>query len=179
MAAIVGDQAVIGRWNDYRAAFDVAFAAYRDAYVQAYDKVRTAAEEQVAEIKAGPAYQGAPPAERDAVVNRVFGAGKTCHYGPISLSTVAALLDAAGKRSLSSLDQALVALPAYRAQVEADLRALVLPPPAPGERVFEWRPVTVLGGKRFKTEQEVDQMLENVARDLKAQIREGFTVVVK
>ena len=90
---------------------------------------------------------------------------------------------AAGKRSLSSLDQALVALPAYRRQVEAELQALVLPAPAPehtpGERVFEWRPVSALAGKRFKTEEEVDQALDTVARDLKAQIREGFTVVVK
>ena len=63
------------------------------------------------------------------------------------------------------------------------LQALVVPPPAPehtpGERVFEWRPVSALAGKRFKTEEEVDQALDTVARDLKAQIREGFTVVVK
>ena len=179
MDAIAGDKAVIARWSDYRSAFDTAFAAYRDAYVQAYDKVRKAAEDQVAEIKAGAAYQGAPPAERDGVVSKVFGAGKICHYAPVTLSTVEALLTAASKRSLSSLDQALVALPAYLAQVESELRALVLPPPTPGERVFEWRPVTVLAGKRFKTEDDVDQALDKVSRDLKAQIREGFTVVVK
>jgi hypothetical protein len=177
--AIVGDKDVIARWSDYRSAFDRAFTAYRDAYVKAYDKVRQAAEDQVAEIKASAAYQGAPTTERDLVVCKVFGAGKICHYAPVMLSTVEALLEAAGKRSLSSLDQALVALPPYRAQVEAELRALVLPPPSPGERIFEWRPITVLAGKRFKTEDEVDQALDKVSRDLKAQIREGFTVVVK
>ena len=31
----------------------------------------------------------------------------------------------------------------------------------------------------FKTEDDVDQALDKVSRDLKAQIREGFTVVVK
>ena len=113
------------------------------------------------------------------MVNRVFGAGKVCHYAPVTLASVEALLEAANKRSLSSLDQTLVALPVYRAQVEAELQALVLPPPAPGERVFEWRPVNVLAGKRFKTESDVDQALDKVSRDLKAQIREGFTVVVK
>ncbi len=179
MAAIAGDKAVIARWIDYRSAFDTAFTAYRDAYVQAYDKVRKAADDQVAEIKAGSAYQGAPPAERESVINKVFGAGKVCHYGPVTLSTVEALLEAADKRSLSSLDQVLVALPAYGAQVEAELRALVLTPPAPGERVYEWRPDTVLAGKRFKTEIEVDHALDKVSRDLKARIREGFTVVVK
>jgi len=179
MDAIASDKAVIARWSDYRSAFDTAFTAYRDAHIQAYDKVRKAAEEQEAEIKAGTSYQGAPPAERDLVVNKVFGAGKVCHYAPVTLSTVEALLTAASKRNLSSLDQALVALPAYRAQVEAELRALVLPLPAPGERVFEWRPIAALAGKRFKTEDEVDQALDKVARDLKAQIREGFTIVVK
>jgi hypothetical protein len=184
--AITGDKAVIARWTDYRSAFDTAFTAYRDAYNQAYDKVRKAVEDQVTEIKAGAAYQGAPPAERDSVVSKIFGAGKVCHYAPVTLFAVDALFEATGKRSLSSLDQALVALPAYRAQVEAELRALVLPPPPPGERVFEWRPITVLAGKRFKTEGEVDQAFDKVARDLKdvarnlkTKIRDGFTVVVK
>jgi hypothetical protein len=179
MDAITGDKAVIARWNDYRSAFDTAFTVYRDVFVQTYDKVRKASEEQLAEVKASAGYQTAPPAERDSVVNRVFGAGKVCHYAPVTLASVEALLEAANKRSLSSLDQTLVALPAYRAKVEAELQALVLPPPAPGERVFEWRPVNVLAGKRFKTENDVDQALDKVSRDLKAQIREGFTVVVK
>jgi hypothetical protein len=179
MEAIASNRTVIARWSDYRSAFDAAFIAYRDAYVQAYDTVRRATEDQVAKIKVSAAYQSAPPAERDSVIDKVFGVGKVCHYAPVLLSAVGTLLEAAGKRSLSSLDQALVALPAYRDQVEAELQALVLPPPAPGERVFEWRPVTTLAGQRFKTEDEVDQALEKVAADLKVQIRDGFTVVVK
>uniref|UniRef100_UPI0025DAD9B9 hypothetical protein n=1 Tax=uncultured Thiodictyon sp. TaxID=1846217 RepID=UPI0025DAD9B9 len=179
LAAIAAEKTVIARWNDYRSAFDTAFATYRDVYLQTYDQVRNAAEAQAAEIMAGVAYQNAPPARRDAIVDKVFGVGKLGHYAPLTLATVEALLTAAGKRSLSALDQALVALPAYRAQVESELRTLVLPPPEPFERVFEWRPVTVLAGRRFKTEDEVDQALDEVADDLKAQIREGFTVVVK
>jgi hypothetical protein len=179
MEAIAGDKAVIARWSDYRSVFDTAFAAYRDAYMQAYDRVRKAVEDQVMEIKAGAAYRGAPSTERDSVIGKVFGAGKVCHYPPVTLSTIEALLAAAGKRSLSSLDQALVALPAYRDQVEAELRDLALPPPDPRERIFEWRPVSVLAGKRFKTEGDVDQALDKVSRDLKSQIRDGFTVVVK
>ena len=179
LAAIATEKTVIARWSDYRSAYDTAFATYRDVYLLTYDQVRNAAETQAAEIKAGAAYQTAPPAQRDAVVDKVFGVGKLGHYAPLTLATVEALLTAAGKRSLSALDQALVALPAYRAQVESELRTLVLPPPDPLERVFEWRPVTVLAGRRFKTEAEVDQALGQVADDLKAQIRVGFTVVVK
>jgi len=176
---IVSENAVIGRWADYRTAFETAFAAYREAYKQSYDRIRVAADGCLAEIRSGIAYQEAPPADRDAVVTKVFGAGKACHYAPVMLSTAEALLEAAGRRSLSSLDQALVALPAYRAQVEADLRNFVVPPPAPGERIFEWRPLTALVGKRFKVDRDVDLALETVSRDLKAQIRDGFTVVVK
>ncbi len=179
LAAITAEKTVIARWSDYRAAFDTAFANYRDVYIQTYDQVRKAAETQTEEIRAGAAYQNAPTSRRDAVVDQVFGVGKLGHYAPLTLATVETLLTAAGKRSLSALDQALVALPAYRAQVESELRTLVLPPPEPGERVFEWRPVTVLAGRRFKTEDEVDQAFEQVADDLKAQIREGFTVLVK
>lgn len=179
LAAIKAEKTVIARWSDYRAAFDTAFATYRDVYLQTYDQVREAAENQAEEIKADAPYQNAPPARRDAVIDKVFGVGKLGHYAPLTLATVEALLTAASKRSLSALDQALVALPAYRAQVESELRTLVLPPPEPGERVFEWRPVTVLAGRRFKTEDEVDQAFDQVADDLKAQIREGFTVVVK
>jgi hypothetical protein len=179
MAAIAGEKAVISRWNDYRSAFDAALSAYRDTYLQSYDRIRKAAGDHLAEIKAGTAYQSAPPAQRDSIVDNVFGTGKVCHYAEVTLATIDALFDAAGKRSLSSLDQALVALPAYRTQVELELRALGLPPPEPGERMFEWHPVAALAGKRFKTEAEVDQTLEQVGGDLKKQIRNGFTVVVK
>jgi hypothetical protein len=95
---------------------------------------------------------------------------------------VESLLDAAGKRSLTTLEQALVALPVYRSQVESELAALVLPPPPPpppGERVFEWRPASVLVGKRFATETDVDNALDSISKELKARVREGFTVVVK
>jgi hypothetical protein len=113
------------------------------------------------------------------VVTKVFGPGRACHYAPLTLSSVESLLDAAGKRSLTTLEQALVALPAYRSQVENELAALVLPPPPPGEKVFEWRPGSVLAGKRFATEAEVDSALESMSKELKARVREGFTVVVK
>jgi len=179
MDAIVIEKAVIARWSDFRSACDTAFAAYRDAYVQAYDKVRKAAEEIVADIKNGAAYREAPTPQRDQVVGTIFGPGKVCHYAPTTVATVEALLDAAGKRSLSSLEQALVALPGYRAHVEAELRALTMPAAPPGEKVFEWRAATTLVGKRFRTEEEVDRTLESVADELKAQIRKGFTVVVK
>lgn len=182
LAAIVDDKAVVARWSDYRSAFDTAFAAYRDAFVQSYDEVRHAAEAVVAAIHAGDAYKNAPAGQREAVVTKVFGTGRVCHYPSLSLSSVESLLDAAGKRSLTTLEQALVALPVYRSQVESELAALVLPPPPPpppGEKVFEWRPASVLVGKRFATETDVDNALDSLSKELKARVREGFTVVVK
>lgn len=74
----------------------------------------------------------------------------------------------------------------YRARVEAELRRLATPPPDPDEQVFELRPLDDLTGRRFATEQKVDEAfaqettkLQRSAEDLKARIREGCTVVVK
>lgn len=179
LAAIVAERAVVARWSDYRSAFDAAFAAYRDAFVQSYDEVRTAADAACRAVQDSDAYRKAPTGQRDAVVARVFGPGRVCHYPSLNLSSVDSLLDAAGKRSLTTLEQALVALPAYHSQVENELAALVLPPPPPGEKVFEWRPGSVLVGRRFATEADVDSAFEAMAKELKARVREGFTVVVK
>jgi hypothetical protein len=178
MEAIVAAREVIPRWGDYRDAFDRAFGAYRKAYVEIYDKVREEMEAAVAAIQASPAYQQAPANTRDGVLEKTFGAGAVCHYPPLSLSSVSGLLEATGRRSLSSLEQALVALPAYRAQVEAELRTLGEPPPPEHKRVYEWRS-SRLAGRRFVEESDVDQALSEVADELKAQIREGFLVVVK
>ncbi len=179
LAAIVAEKAIVARWSDYRSAFDTAFAAYRDAFIQSYDEVRKAAEVALGAIHDSDAYKKAPTGQRDTVVAKVFGSGRACHYPALTLSSVDSLLDAAGKRSLTTLEQALVALPAYRSQVENELAALVLPPPPPGEKVFEWRPGSVLVGKRFATEAEVDSAFESMSKELKARVREGYTVVVK
>lgn len=120
------------------------------------------------------------------VVDAVFAPGRVCDYPPIRIASAVQLIEAAGRRSLTSLDQAGVALPGYCAQVEADLRKLAAPPPKSGEKVFEWRAGNELAGRRFVTEQEVDEAfvqaaknLQESADELKARIREGFTVVVK
>ena len=175
MAALVATKEVVGRWSDFRTAFDKAFESYLDAYITAYEEVRAKAEATVSSIRGGGAYANAPASERDAVVDRVFSPGKVCHYTPLSISSVSGLLNAAGRRSLTSFAHTLVALPGYRAQVEADLRDLVAPP---GEQVYEWRP-SELRGRRFETEGEVDDVLDAIEEELKTRIREGFTVVVK
>jgi hypothetical protein len=95
------------------------------------------------------------------------------------LTSVESLLDAAARRSLTTLEQALVALPVYRSHVEAELAALVQPPPSPDEKVFEWRPGSSLAGKRFASEGDIDAALDLLSKELKARVREGFTVVVK
>ena len=186
MDAIVRDKAVVERWADYRSAFDKASRAYRDIYRQAHDRIQREVDEAVAAIRGGDAYARAPGGQRDGVVDAVFGPGRVCHYPQVDVGSAAQLIEAAGRRSLTALDQARVALPGYCAQVEAELRRLATPPPEPDERVFEWCPPDDLTGRRFATEQEVDQAfareakrLQQSAEDLKARIREGYTVVVK
>ena len=179
LAAIVAERSVVARWSDYCSVFDAAFADYRDGYVQSYDEVRTAAEAAFRAIQDSDAYKKAPAVQRDAAVDKVFGPGRACYYPALKLSSVDSLLDAAGKWSLTTLEQALVALPAYRSQVENDLAALGQTPPPPGEKVFEWRLGSALAGRRFATEADVDYVFAAMVKELKARVREGFTVVVR
>ena len=186
MDAIVQDKAVVERWADYQKASDHAGRAYREIYRRAYDEVRLAVEGAVAAIRDGEAYAQAPDEHRDRVVDAVFGPGRVCHYALVDVGSAAQLIEAAGCRSLTSLAQARVALPGYCAQVEAELRQLAAPPPDPDEKVFEWRTSYDLTGRRFAMEREVDEAfaqetmkLQRSAEELKALIREGFTVVVK
>ena len=186
MAAIVRDKAVVERWPDYRKAADQAFRAYREIYRRAYDTIREEVEGAVAALRGGDAYAQAPAEQRDAVVDAVFGPGRVCHYPQVEVGSAVQLIEAAGRRSLTSLAQARVALPGYCAQVEAELRELAAPPPEPDEKVFEWRTSHDLRGRRFATEQEIEDAfaqeaakLQRSAEELKARIREGFTVVVR
>ena len=178
MAALIADKAVVSRWSDYRVAYESARDAYRGAYLDAYNTVREEAQQTLAAIEAGEAYAEAPASERDTAVSKVFGEGRPCHYTEITLPTAKTLLDAAAKRSLSSLQQATLALPGFRSQVEAELRGLVAPPP-PAAQTWEWRPQNALAGKRFTSEAEVDQALSSIGKELKAQIGKGLVVVVK
>ena len=186
MDAIVQDKAVVERWADYQKASDHACRAYREIYRRAYDEIRQEVEGAVAAIRGEEAYAQAPEEHRDPVVGAVFGPGRVCHYAQVDVGSTAQLIEAAERRSLTSLGQARVALPGYCAQVEAELRKLAAPPPKPDEKVFEWRTDHDLTGRRFATEQEVDEAfaqatkkLQRSAEALKARIREGFTVVVK
>ena len=186
MDAIVRDKAVVERWADYRKASDQASRAYREVYRRAYDTIREEVDEAVEALRGDDAYAQAPAEQRDPVVDAVFGPGRVCHYPQVDVGSAAQLIETAGRRSLTSLAQARVALPGYCAQVEAELRELAAPPPEPGEKVFEWRTSHDLTGRRFATEQEVDEAfaaeaarLRRSAEELKGRIREGYTVVVK
>jgi hypothetical protein len=109
----------------------------------------------------------------------VFGPEGLCHYPDINILSTKALLEAAAKHSLTSMAQALMALPGYQNQVEAELRALSEPPTPPGEKTWEWSPGPSLVGRRFKSETQLDEALQAIADEPKKRIREGFTVVVK
>jgi hypothetical protein len=178
MAALVRDRTVVSRWGDYRTAMEQARDAYRKAYTTAYEGVRTAATTTLAAIEAGTAYLQAPTPQRDTAVSAVFGPGKACHYPPLTVPTTQTLLSACALRSLSSLEQAALALPAYRRQVEAALRDLVVPPP-PAEKTWQWQASNSLAGKHFNRPEEVDEALNAVADELKKKItEEGLVVVV-
>ena len=143
MQAIVDEKSVVERWSDYQLAYDNAHWAYRDAYRDAYTQVQQETQNVASAIRSGTAYKAAPTATRDSVVEKVFGSGGPCDYPALSLGSATSLLSAAAKRSLSSLAQALVALPGYQAQVESDLRALTVAPLCPvrscGSGALRWR----------------------------------------
>jgi Family of unknown function (DUF6079) len=178
LAAIIEEKEVVERWSDYRGAYDSMFAIYRDVYISTYDRVRAEAEAALVAIKGSKAYLEAPPDQRDVVVAKVFGPGKACDYPAIALPSVGSLLEAAGRRSLGWLEQATLALPAYTAQVEAELHRHNGPPGFSEEKVYEWRPLKLIG-RRFKLAAEVDEVLQAIGDEMKMRIRDGFTVVVK
>ncbi|MCG8416875.1 MAG: BREX system P-loop protein BrxC [Proteobacteria bacterium] len=173
MQTFIEQRTVVERWRDMRTSIEQAFNAYRRAYEQAYDGVREQADGVRAAIEQGAAYAAAPAGDRDAVVEGLFGPNRACHYPAVQVSSLYALLDAARRRSLTQLEQARVALPAYRAQVEAELHTLIQPED-PAEKRFTWRASTLVG-RRFTTEDQV----EKLAEELKARIRDGFVVVVE
>ena len=92
---------------------------------------------------------------------------------------MASLLAATAKTSLPSLAQAAKALPTYRAEVEGALRALTTPPPKPEQKIYTWNVAASLAGLQFTRETEIDAALQDVAKELKARIKEGFIIQVK
>jgi hypothetical protein len=176
--AIIANKTVVGRRNDYRAAVDKVHEVYRDAYRGSYVGLQKAVTETVAAIRSGAAYAVAPVEQRDTVVNATFGAGGPCCFPDITLTSIASLISAAAKTSLPSLGQAAKALPAYRAEVEAALRGLKMPPRKPEQRVYTWNAAAALAGLQLGSDEEVDAALEEIANELKARINEGFIIQV-
>lgn len=180
LAAITTAKAVVPRWPDYRAGRDQVTAIYGAAYHAAYADLRKRASEAVDAVRSGSAYAAAPAEKRDAVVVATFGPGGACHFPEIDLKTLPALLAATAKASLSSLANAAKALPSHRADVEAALRALKSPPPAPkpDQKTYTWHPATDLAGRCFTTEADVDSALTEIGDSLKKRIREGYSIDV-
>lgn len=175
---IIATKEVVDRWSDYRSAYETAHANYREAYRSEYEGVRAEAEATIEQIKDGRAYQAAPAERRDAIVAAVFGIGGPCYLPILTLDSVSSLLAAATKHSLASLGQTRMALPGYLSRVEADLQALVEPPP-PREKIWEWRPATLFSGKYFSDPEELDRSLKEAVEVLKEKMRQGFKVIIK
>lgn len=178
MEALIDSKEVIDRWTDFRSAYEQALDAYRVAYLEVYGRVGSEVEKVLAQIKASQAYAEAPSPQRDQVIDNVFGPGKACDCPEITLPAASSLLEAAAKRSLGSLELALVALPSYYTQVLEALSDLAQPP-SEEEKTFVWRASEKLAGKRLSTPDEVDNVFAGVAEELKELIRDGHTVVLK
>ena len=177
--AIVEKKTVVPRWNDYRASVGKVHEVYREAYRGSYSTLQKAVNETVAAIRSGTAYAAAPSPQRDSVLDATFGPGAPCCYPAVTLTTIASLLAATTKTSLSSIAQAAKALPTYRAEVEGALRALKAPPPKPEQKIYTWNAAAALAGLQFASGPEVDAALEEIAKELKARIKEGFVIQVK
>jgi hypothetical protein len=176
---IVENKTVVPRWNDYRASASKVHEVYREAYRGGYAALQKSVSETVAATRSGAAYVAAPSPQRDSVVEATFGPGGSCYCPAVTLSSIASLLAATTKTSLSSIAQAAKALPAYRAEVEGALRALKAPPPKPEQKIYTWNAAAALAGLQFASDEEVDAALEEIAKELKARIKEGFTIQVK
>lgn len=178
--AITLAKEVVSRWPDFRSARDKVFEVYSAAYRTVYSETQKAAQETEAAIRSGSAFTQAPKDQRESIVLRVFGPGGVCHFGPLEVGTLPALLSATAKTSIAALAQAGKALPIHRAEVEASLRALKSPPPPkkPDQKIFTWHPASSLAGRRFTHEAEVDSALNDVGEDLKKRIRDGYTIDV-
>jgi hypothetical protein len=180
LAAITTAKAVVSRWADYRAARDQVASVYGAAYQSAYADLRKRATEATDAIRAGTAFAAAPSEKRDSVLAATFGPGGACHFPEIDVKSLPALLAATAKASFTSFATAAKALPAHRSEVEAALRALKSPPPAPkpDQKTYTWHPANDLAGRRFTTEGDVDSALSEIGDSLKKRIREGYSIDV-
>lgn len=177
MQAIISEKGVISRWNDYRDSYERACNVYREVYLEAYERTRLQANATLLEIKEGQAYNEAPQDQKDEIVDSIFGDGRVCHYPPIELPGIQDLLGAAEKNSLTALTQALVALPGYKATVEAELRKLAAEL-LRGNRIYEWSAQEIMG-RTFSSKEEVDEFLNEIGEKLKEYLRQGYTIIVK
>ncbi len=180
LAAITTAKTVVSRWADYRAARDQVASVYGAAYQSAYADLRKRATEAADAIRAGTAFAAAPSDKRDAVLAATFGPGGACHFPEIDVKSLPALLAVTAKASFTSFATAAKALPAHRSEVEAALRALKSPPPAPkpDQKTYTWHPANDLAGRRFTTEGDVDAALSEIGDALKKRIREGYSIDV-
>lgn len=180
LAAITTAKTVVSRWADYRAARDQVASVYGAAYQSAYADLRKRAIEATDAIRAGTAFAAAPSEKRDTVLAATFGPGGACHFPEIDVKSLPALLTATAKASFTSFATAAKALPAHRSEVEAALRALKSPPPAPkpDQKTYTWHPANDLAGRRFTTEGDVDAALSEIGDALKKRIREGYSIDV-
>jgi hypothetical protein len=184
--AVIRERTILEKWTAFSDAYHRVLERYRTAYQHVYAGVAEVALVLRRAITGGDAYRQAPEGKRDAVLERYFGLGGPLHLPKIDVGTPEDLLASSARHSLTALQGILVGLPGWRSTIEAELLQLRRPekeepPPPPPERMFEWRPLAELGGRRFGPEQggELERELDLTKDRLKRKLAEGFTVVVK
>jgi len=183
---IVRDQAILEKWPAFRDAYHRVFDRYKAAYEDIYAGVSAETAGLQRGIVSCEAYRNAPDGKRDAVLERYFGQGGPLHLPKVYVRTPEDLLTNSARHSLAELQGILVGLPGWRSTIEAELFQLrdggkEPAPSTPSDRMFEWRPLAELGGRRFGPDQaaELERELDQTKERLKRKLAEGFTVIVK
>ena len=178
--AIVEKKTVVPRWNDYRASVNKVHEVYREAY---RGKLRRFAESRNETVAAnsppGTAYAAAPSPQRDSVVEATFGPGGPCSYPAVTLTTIASLLAATTKTTLSSIVQAAKALPCLPSRSGRRPPCVEGAPTQARAEDLHLERGSGPAGLQFASGPEVDAALEEIAKELKARIKEGFVIQVK
>jgi len=170
--------------------WDGAFSTYRadvvEAYRAAYTPLRKELNERVTQARAAitsmPEYDQLAFSDKSRVRVEFLGDGQP--LAEVSLPELRdeeQLLAATEEYSIAHLRSALAALDSVVGQARArvlELYGKEQRQRGEKEKVAMWRPAEAFAGKRFTTEEEVDESFDKEKEKVKALVRQGKTVQV-